>query len=296
MARSQEKAMSTLNRWVDQKRAVEGGFAAVDRSSRLPSDCRSVKEAEAARAQVVRQLSTLIAQIQNAALGEQRIRDMNDEINRLMRLKIVWENQVRKLGGTDYSTLGSRTGEAEGIQIPGQSGYRYFGVARDLPGVREMLEQESVSEPPRRTRNQLIAHIRTDYYGWMDDEDPSLLRQEREAERTSCLVGKVEPEDVKGEAVAGMSDFATTATGTLNTQDLDKLLFEKKKQMLLAQYIVCLVVFGLLCFRNPVHRSTRVSRKSRMTPNIFAQIQQQRRRLKWLSNARTSVDGFFELG
>lgn len=30
----------------------------------------------------------------------------------------------------------------EGKEVPGNKGYKYFGAARDLPGVRELFEQE----------------------------------------------------------------------------------------------------------------------------------------------------------
>lgn len=30
----------------------------------------------------------------------------------------------------------------EGKEVPGNRGYRYFGAARDLPGVRELFEKK----------------------------------------------------------------------------------------------------------------------------------------------------------
>lgn len=30
----------------------------------------------------------------------------------------------------------------EGKEVPGNRGYKYFGAARDLPGVRELFEKE----------------------------------------------------------------------------------------------------------------------------------------------------------
>ena len=37
-----------------------------------------------------------------AGLGEFRIRDLNDEINKLLREKKHWEERIRELGGPDY--------------------------------------------------------------------------------------------------------------------------------------------------------------------------------------------------
>ena len=36
------------------------------------------------------------------SLDEYRIRELNDEINKLMREKSHWENRIRELGGPDY--------------------------------------------------------------------------------------------------------------------------------------------------------------------------------------------------
>lgn len=37
-----------------------------------------------------------------AGLGEFKIRDMNDEINKLIREKGHWEVRIKELGGPDY--------------------------------------------------------------------------------------------------------------------------------------------------------------------------------------------------
>ena len=38
-----------------------------------------------------------------AGLGEFRIRDLNDEINKLLREKRHWEDRIKDLGGPDYA-------------------------------------------------------------------------------------------------------------------------------------------------------------------------------------------------
>lgn len=40
--------------------------------------------------------------ISTAGLGEFRIRDLNDEINKLLREKRHWEDRIKELGGPDY--------------------------------------------------------------------------------------------------------------------------------------------------------------------------------------------------
>ena len=42
-----------------------------------------------------------------AGLGEFRIRDLNDEINKLLREKRHWEDRILELGGPDYKVTSS---------------------------------------------------------------------------------------------------------------------------------------------------------------------------------------------
>lgn len=70
-----------------------------------------------------------------AGLGEFRIRDLNDEINKLLREKGHWEAQIKELGGPDYQKVGPRMLDHEGKEVPGNRGYKYFGAAKDLPGI-----------------------------------------------------------------------------------------------------------------------------------------------------------------
>ena len=37
-----------------------------------------------------------------AGLGEFKIRDLNDEINKLLREKLAWEERILEIGGPDY--------------------------------------------------------------------------------------------------------------------------------------------------------------------------------------------------
>ena len=58
--------------------------------------------------QIIRDISKSVTAIQNAGLGEFRIRDLNDHINKLLREKKHWENRLRELGGKSYSSKGAK--------------------------------------------------------------------------------------------------------------------------------------------------------------------------------------------
>lgn len=53
--------------------------------------------------------------------------------------------QIKELGGPDYRKIGPKMLDHEGKEVPGNRGYKYFGAAKDLPGVKELFE--SVSQP-----------------------------------------------------------------------------------------------------------------------------------------------------
>uniref|UniRef100_A0A8D2GS77 Pre-mRNA-splicing factor ISY1 homolog n=1 Tax=Urocitellus parryii TaxID=9999 RepID=A0A8D2GS77_UROPR len=153
----------------------------------LASECTELPKAEKWRRQIIGEISKKVAQIQNAGLGEFRIRDLNDEINKLLREKGHWEVRIKELGGPDYGKVGPKMLDHEGKEVPGNRGYKYFGAAKDLPGVRELFEKEPLP-PPRKTRAELMKAIDFEYYGYLDEDDgvihPLLLVCSRERRPT----------------------------------------------------------------------------------------------------------------
>lgn len=152
-----------------------------------------------------------------AGLGEHRLRDLNDEINKLIRERRHWERRIRELGGQDFSRQ-SNAMEREGVAPRGGRGYLYFGATKNLPGVRELFEavRKRASEavqgawsggrcagcsdadachmetlqivPPKakRTRAELYRNVTPDYYGYRDEDDGTLLLLEAEAEQNGA--------------------------------------------------------------------------------------------------------------
>lgn len=200
-----------------------------------------------------------------AGLGEFRIRDLNDEINKLLREKRHWENQISSLGGPHYRRYGPKTFDAEGREVPGNRGYKYFGAAKDLPGVRELFEQEP-APPPRKTRAELMKEVTANYYGYLDDDDGILIALEEKAEKVA-LAKSIEEwkERVKkgeetttagdeedniyyaednGETNKEKSDDPMSLLGPKFTshvdvpsqKDIEEALLRKKKNELLAKY------------------------------------------------------------
>jgi pre-mRNA-splicing factor ISY1 len=181
MARNSEKAMTTLARWHQMKLEEEKGGSRPERRPYLSTLCEDLPEAEKWRNQIIREIAKKVSQIQNAGLGEFKLRDLNDEINKCLREKGHWERRIRQLGGPDYAKHGPRMLDNEGKEVPGARGYKYFGAAKDLPGVRELFEPDMTSVS-RRTRAELMRDVDADYYGYRDDDDGILEPLEAEAE------------------------------------------------------------------------------------------------------------------
>ncbi|XP_018412680.1 PREDICTED: pre-mRNA-splicing factor ISY1 homolog [Nanorana parkeri] len=179
MARNAEKAMTALARF--RQAQLEDGKVK-ERRPFLASECNELPKAEKWRRQIIGEISKKVAQIQNAGLGEFRIRDLNDEINKLIREKGHWEVRIKELGGPDYGRIGPKMLDHEGKEVPGNRGYRYFGAAKDLPGVRELFEKEP-APPPRKTRAELMKAIDAEYYGYRDEDDGVLVPLEQEEEK-----------------------------------------------------------------------------------------------------------------
>jgi pre-mRNA-splicing factor ISY1 len=181
MARNAEKAKSLLNKWVTMKNEFNKG-GAPDRRPFLSSECDDLGQAEKWRHEVIREISKNIGEIQNAGLGEHKIRDLNDHINKLLREKHHWQQRIKELGGGDYNASEPKSFDADGRELPGGGGYKYFGSARELPGVRELFHAEAPL-PPRRTRAAMYKNVTPDYYGYRDEDDGTLVAKEAAAEK-----------------------------------------------------------------------------------------------------------------
>lgn len=201
MARNAEKAMTALARF-RQAQLEEGKVK--ERRPFLASECSDLPKAEKWRRQIISEISKKVAQIQNAGLGEFRIRDLNDEINKLLREKGHWEFRINELGGPNYRRFGPRMLDHEGKEVPGNRGYKYFGAARDLPGVRELFEKEP-APAPRKTRAELMKDVDAEYYGYRDEDDGVLLPLEAQYEKQAVAEAvqkwRTEESNLSGEKV-----------------------------------------------------------------------------------------------
>ncbi|KAI0717514.1 Isy1-domain-containing protein [Cerioporus squamosus] len=186
MARNEEKAQSMLYRFREAQAAELGLGTRSDRRPRMASACKSLRECERWRGEILREISRKVSKIQDSGLTDYEVRDLNDEINRLLREKRHWENQIVALGGANYRRNVAMLDD-DGKEVPGTKGYKYFGRAKELPGVKELFmskkteedEENKVQNYYKKFQNQGPA-----YFGDLDETDAEgkLLEFEMHAE------------------------------------------------------------------------------------------------------------------
>lgn len=204
------------------------------------SQQESIPTCERWRGQVLKEISRKVSKIQDLALSDFQIRDLNDELNKLFKEKWQWEMRIRELGGPNYMRGGGRVVDEDGREIQGGGkGYRYFGRARELPGVKELFEAAKVKpgdEKPLESRADLRQKVDAGYYGYnLDEEDGTLLAYEQGKESAAFeafLAAADKDDDPNWEPLPG--DSGHGADWILPTAaDVESELIERRKRKLL---------------------------------------------------------------
>lgn len=238
MSRNTEKAQSSLNRFLAFKNKEAGVLESnpSDRPKYVQS-VTSLPQAEKWRSVVLGEISTRLTRIQDPSLGDSQIRELNDTLNKLFREKRAWEYHIKDLGGNDYinygkgfSSIGKVSNEA-GVFL---NGYRYFGRAKELPDVKEILtsqkkekdskkEQLTQAQEEKRIIQDRLRRIDASYYGFYDES--ANVNMEIDASRNSTIkqMNQVFQEDV----VPVEED--TDCIGFDDDGD-DLIIFERKKK------------------------------------------------------------------
>ena len=249
MARNSEKAMTALARW----RAAEmGTLKAKDRRPYLATECDDLQEAEKWRMQIIREISKKVSQIQNAGLGEFRIRDLNDEINKLLREK-------RALGVLGYQSLVVQTIRNLVQRCSMKKGKKCLEI--EDTSILELQKiclvyvsylNKNQPPPPRKTRAELMKDVDADYYGYRDDDDDVLVQLEREEEKKAILevvqewkkgrqgdiADNLEPEEeIDFESLLSDKPLYTAHVDVPSQEDIKEALLQKRKKELLSKYV-----------------------------------------------------------
>jgi pre-mRNA-splicing factor ISY1 len=249
MARPAEKARAMLNKWVamrdgENNKESQRHNQQRHRRPHLASEVEHLADAERYRNQIIHEISSKISQIQNPALPEHTIRELNDSINKLQREKYHYNKRIYQLGGLDYNMIEKKRqieqmgNDDEMNSTP--SYYKYYGVAKDLPGVKEHLAKEAAMARNKRMkrsdRHQNYKNITPDYYGYRDEDDGVLL--ELEAQATQQLINHYSiaapnPDDDNDNVGNNDSSFLD---GIQTQDEISNILLDIKKKALLKKY------------------------------------------------------------
>lgn len=235
MARPAEKARAMLNKWVAMREA--GNETHKPRHNRRPhlaSACEHLADAERFRNQIVREISVLLEKLQNPAADEHDLREWNDDVNHKTREKFHWNKRIYELGGVDYNALERKRQLEQGVE-PTTSAYRYYGAAKDLPGVKEFLEQQALQKQKQVHKKRIDHDLTPDYFGWRDEEDGILLEMEAlVTKQQQKRYGKSAAPDDEEMAVATTS--AEDYLGVATPDQVSAMLLESKKKSLISMY------------------------------------------------------------
>lgn len=246
MARNEEKAQSMLSRYLRTKK--DGGESGRKRPY-LATLCDDVDEAEKWRQQILGDIRRRVSEIQNPGLDDVQLRELNDSINKLLRERKHWERRILFLGGKDHERARKR---GKGHEIDNSkeavfehNGYFYFGAARNLPGVQELIErQDGTKKELERSREEssavLYRRVDIEYYGYLDDRDGSLQEIEREAEQVQkSNLGRQWEQSNEGRADepwdSSYLDFVGKKPPSSTGLDVQDLILERKKAEALEQ-------------------------------------------------------------
>lgn len=212
------------------------------RRPKLITEVESIPACEKWRGQVLKEISRKMSRIQEPVLSDYQIRDLNDEINKLMREKHMWEVQIRNMGGPNYMRGAGKIYDEQGREIPGGGkGYKYFGRAKELPGVKELFEAARTKgrdEKPLEERNDMRRNVDAAYYGYAPDEETGKMlvyeaEKERQAVEHLTRNGGKEP-PVGWEALPG--DAGDGVTWDLPTlEEVQEELIDRRRRKLLEQ-------------------------------------------------------------
>jgi pre-mRNA-splicing factor ISY1 len=135
--------------------------------------------------------------------------------------------------------------DEDGTEVIAVGGYRYFGAAKMLPGVKELYSRYSFKEPTK-TRYDLVKSVNTDYYGYRDDDDGQLEKIEKKAEEEEIAKEVERYQDVKKvrERNENVVDVVVDESKDLildvqvpSKEEIENMILEKRKRDVLQKYI-----------------------------------------------------------
>lgn len=158
-----------------------------------------------------------------------------------------------------------RLAQDEGVEVEGTQGYKYFGAAKKLKGVKELLQRQEEGNyftffvlkfdlfifPPfidEKTkqyidRSEMYKNIDADYYGYRDDDEKLKDLENKAGNKARELAIKEwkeqhanssEMDDSSSDGDESFNDISSAVPTKLEMQEI---LLEKQKEEILKNYL-----------------------------------------------------------
>ncbi|KAL3567741.1 hypothetical protein D5086_030392 [Populus alba] len=219
-----------LNRFITLK--AEEKKKPKERRPYLASECRDLAEADRWRQQIMREIGRKVAEIQNEGLGEHRLRDLNDEINKLIREKSHWERRIVELGGPNYAKHSAKMTDLEGniIDVPNPSGrgpgYRSCGGRDENACGGGVEEDEAIRKEARKGAKEVVSVGAGVGAEVLFEEEEDVVEEERREEREREDIERKEKE----------REFVVHVP-LPDDKEIERMVLEKKKMELLSKVV-----------------------------------------------------------
>lgn len=252
MSRNIDKANTVLFRYQEQQ-AEANGYRDYNSTARPTNvnKIKSIKEAENWRNTIIKEINEKILRINSEIqLSEYQIRDLNEDINKLCKEKYTFEYHIlNNLNGVNYNGSSiNKYIENNSIKI---KGYRYFGKAKELKDVRELIErQELIKKSNLENFNneqnyskkikELENRADIEYFGYL--EDVNTFEDERNKvlgiEVKDKLENKATRQRIKKlNKVSNSNEIKLIkSTKPISNEKISEFLIEKRKKELQLKY------------------------------------------------------------
>ncbi len=113
--------------------------------------------------------------------------------------------------------------------------FRYFGAARNLPGVKEALGQKD-SKPKKAKKSDV--RVDSDYFGFKDEDDEALKHIEQDAEKKAVEDAIRNWNKHQAEGLRPATDEPLEPAFPIpSREELHQMMVEKRKQELMKRYV-----------------------------------------------------------
>lgn len=160
-----------------------------------PGTVLSIATCERWMKRVSNEMNIRLTRLYNEPLKPAETRYLNDEVNRMIQEIRRWQLRILELGGIDYAKQGIRTPNGDMLNTS-MNQYLYFGRARTLPGVRELLEEQREEASRGHGKERLMEMVDMEYYGLEDDK--MLEEEERRFEAENHFDAFSDQPDLSG--------------------------------------------------------------------------------------------------